>query len=202
LGVLERRRFRRVGGSTELDLDARVIAATNRDLRAEVNTGRFRQDLYHRLAVVVLRLAPLRERREDIPLLVEHFARELGAAGSADAVFGADQLAAWQKHPWPGNIRELRNAVEAALVVGPQLPGEDAPGPLHGVPDGVPGSGPEDAPLLPYKDQRAAVVRDFEHGYLVRLMAQAAGNVSHAARIAKMDRSHLIDLLHRHNLKD
>jgi DNA-binding NtrC family response regulator len=209
LGVLERRRFRRVGGSAELDLDARVIAATNRDLRAEVNTGRFRQDLYHRLAVVVLRLAPLRERREDIPVLVEHFARELGAAGGIDEVFGADQLARWQKHPWPGNVRELRNAVEAALVVGPQPTGDSAPGPVGpGLAPLVPGPPPglwsddADQPILPYKDQRAAVVRDFERAYLGRLMAQAAGNVSHAARLAKMDRSHLIDLLHRHGLKD
>jgi DNA-binding NtrC family response regulator len=204
LGVLERRRFRRVGGSTDLDLEARVIAATNRDLRAEVNTGRFRQDLYHRLAVVVLRLVPLRERREDIPLLVEHFARELGAAGTIEELFGAEQLAAWHKHPWPGNIRELRNAVEAALVVGPQPLGGEPAAPAPVAPGSAPGSPSDgdDQPLLPYKDQRAAVVRDFEHAYLVRLMAQAAGNVSHAARIAKMDRSHLIDLLHRHGLKD
>jgi DNA-binding NtrC family response regulator len=202
LGVLERRRFRRVGGSADLDLEARVIAATNRDLRAEVNTGRFRQDLYHRLAVVVLRLAPLRERREDIPLLVEHFARELGAAGTIDEVFGADQLARWQKHPWPGNIRELRNAVEAALVVGPQpLISELAPPPAAATGSAPRPVGDPGEPLPPYKDQRAAVVRDFEHGYLVHLMALAGGNVSHAARIARMDRSHLIDLLHRHGLK-
>jgi DNA-binding NtrC family response regulator len=202
LGVLERRRFRRVGGSTDLDLEARVIAATNRDLRAEVNTGRFRQDLYHRLAVVVLRLAPLRERREDIPVLIEHFARELGAVGPIATLFGADQLAGWQRHPWQGNIRELRNAVEAALVVGPQPDSTDPAAwssthaPSSGF-DGDPGG-----PLLPYKDQRAAVVRDFERAYLTRLMAQAGGNVSQAARIAKMDRSHLIDLLHRHGLKE
>jgi DNA-binding NtrC family response regulator len=206
LGVLERRRFRRVGGSSELDLEARVIAATNRDLRAEVNTGRFRQDLYHRLAVVVLRLAPLRERPEDIPVLIEHFARELGAAGAIEDVFGADQLARWQKHPWPGNVRELRNAVEAALVVGPQpTAGDLAPGPAGpALAPVAPGFAVDDAdqPILPYKDQRAAVVRDFERAYLARLMAQAAGNVSHAARLAKMDRSHLIDLLHRHGLKD
>jgi DNA-binding NtrC family response regulator len=202
LGVLERRRFRRVGGSTDLDLEARVIAATNRDLRAEVNNGRFRQDLYHRLAVVVLRLAPLRERREDIPILIEHFARELGAVGSIESVFGAEQLACWQKHPWPGNIRELRNAVEAALVVGPQLHrDEPAPAAPAAAEPGALGGDP-DAPLSPYKDQRAAVVRDFERAYLTRLMAQAAGNVSQAARIAKMDRSHLIDLLHRHGLKE
>ena len=206
LGVLERRRFRRVGGSSELDLEARVIAATNRDLRAEVNTGRFRQDLYHRLAVVVLRLAPLRERREDIPLLVEHFARELGASGSIEDVFGADQLARWHKHPWPGNVRELRNAVEAALVVGPQ-PASDPVTAAPGGPGQAEGGGaalgfPDGEPLPPYKDQRAAVVREFERAYLGRLMAQAAGNVSAAARIARMDRSHLIDLLHRHGLKD
>jgi len=190
LGVLERRRFRRVGGSVDLDVAARVIAATNRDLRAEVAAGRFREDLYHRLAVVVVRPAPLRERRDDIPLLVEHFARQLGAIGPIEAVFGAMQLARWQHHAWPGNVRELRNAVESALVVGAQPPDELA----------APASPVER--LLPYKDQRAAVIRDFEHGYLVRLMAEAAGNVSHAARIAKMDRSHLIDLLHRHGLKD
>jgi DNA-binding NtrC family response regulator len=201
LGVLERKRFRRVGGSTDLDLDARVIAATNRDLRAEVNNGRFRQDLYHRLAVVVLRLAPLRERREDIALLVEHFARDLGAVGPVESVFGAEQLACWQKHPWPGNIRELRNAVEAALVVGPQ-PHDDDPAPGPPPPASSSLAGDPDAPLLPYKDQRAAVVREFERAYLTRLMAQAGGNVSQAARIAKMDRSHLIDLLHRHGLKD
>ena len=188
LGVLERRRFRRVGGAAELELAGRIIAATNRDLRAEVNNGRFRHDLYHRLAVVVLRLPPLRERREDILPLAEHFARELGAAGSLEAVFGPDTIARWQKHPWPGNVRELRNAVEAALVVGPSF--EDSP---HDP------SSP--TPLVAYKDARASVVREFELGYLTRLLSDAGGNVSLAARTAKMDRSHLIDLLRRHGLK-
>ena len=190
LGVLERRRFRRVGGSTEIDVNARVVAATNRDLRAEVNNGRFRHDLYHRLAVVVLRLPPLRERRDDIVPLVEHFARDLGALEPVEQTFGAETLARWQRHPWPGNVRELRNAVEAALVVGPgaytELP--------------VAGS-PAEAGLPPYKDARNAVVRDFEREYLARLLADAKGNVSQAARTAKMDRSHLIDLLQRHGLK-
>jgi DNA-binding NtrC family response regulator len=198
LGVLERRRFRRVGGTSEIEIGARVIAATNRDLRAEVNTGRFRHDLYHRLAVVVLRLPPLRDRREDILPLVEHFARELGADGPIQTVFPTDTLARWQRHPWPGNIRELRNAVEAALVVGPTAHAE----PLLPAPRDDDGESSDTGPLLPYKDARAAVVRKFERGYLVRLMAQAGGNVSAAARVAKMDRSHLIDLLHRHGLKD
>ena len=190
LGVLERRRIRRVGGTAEIEVGARVIAATNRDLRAEVNTARFRHDLYHRLAVVVLRIPPLRDRRDDIPLLVEHFAHELGAAGSIEALFGSELLARWQKHPWPGNVRELRNAVEAALVVGPPA---DASGELPAAADG---------PLPTYKDARAQVVGEFERGYLTRLMAEANGNVSLAARTARMDRSHLIDLLQRHGLKE
>jgi DNA-binding NtrC family response regulator len=193
LGVLERRRFRRVGGSQEIELDARVIAATNRDLRAEVNNNRFRHDLYHRLAVVVLRLPPLRERREDIMPLVEHFARELGATEALEHVFGAETLARWVRHPWPGNVRELRNAVEAALVVGPHAYTDHAlesPSTTTG------------GPLPPYKDARASIVRDFERDYLTRLLADANGNVSQAARAAKMDRSHLIDLLHRHGLKE
>jgi DNA-binding NtrC family response regulator len=192
LGVLERKRFRRVGGSAEIEHNARVIAATNRDLRTEVNAGRFRHDLYHRLAVVVLRLPPLRERRDDVLMLVEHFARELGVDGPIENVFDAETLARWQRHPWPGNVRELRNAVEAAIVVGVSPMGaesgsSDAPGGL--------------APLPPYKDERARVVGDFERAYLTRLMADAKGNVSQAARIAKMDRSHLIDMLRRHDLK-
>ncbi len=192
LGVLERRRFRRVGGTQEIEVGARVIAATNRDLRAEVNSGRFRHDLYHRLAVVVLRLPPLRERREDILPLVRHFARDLGATEPVETLFGADTLARWERHPWPGNIRELRNAVEAALVVGPTGSYEHLPAVAHSPSE----------PLQPYKDARAAVVREFERGYLERLLAEANGNVSQAARAAKMDRSHLIDLLHRHGLKD
>jgi DNA-binding NtrC family response regulator len=187
LGVLERRRFRRVGGSAEVELGARVIAATNRDLRAEVNNGRFRHDLYHRLAVVVLRLPPLRERREEIPLLVEHFARELGVEGAIEDTFSAEVMARWQRHPWPGNVRELRNAVESALVVGPAMFDEAVAAAADG--------------LGAYKDARAAHVREFELAYLTRLMADAEGNVSKAARLAKMDRSHLIDLLQRHGLK-
>jgi len=192
LGVLERRRFRRVGGTSEVELGARVIAATNRDLRAEVNNGRFRHDLYHRLAVVVLRLLPLRERREDIPPLVEHFARELGATGPIEQIFSPDVLARWQRHPWPGNVRELRNAVEAALIVGINQTGEVAA--IQAV--------DEQPPLPAYKDARASVVSHFERQYLTRLMAESNGNVSAAARAARMDRSHLIDLLHRHGLKD
>ena len=138
----------------------------------------------------MLRLPPLRERRDDILPLVEHFARDLGSVGPIESVFGTETLARWQRHPWPGNIRELRNAVESALVVGPGSSNDTGSS-----------ASSTDGELGAYKDARAEVVRDFEHGYLSRLVAVASGNVSQAARIAKMDRSHLIDLLHRHGLK-
>jgi len=190
LGVLERRRFRRVGGSTDLELRARVVAATNRDLRIEVNHGRFRPDLYHRLAVVTLRLPPLRERPDDIPLLVAHFAHELGAAGDPEQLFGAERLARWKRRPWPGNVRELRNAVEAAVVVGHEPAEWTEPGPPA-----------EPAALAPYKHARATNVAAFEQAYITQLMAAADGNVSRAARLGQMDRSYLLDLLQRHKLR-
>ncbi|MEO8703686.1 MAG: sigma 54-interacting transcriptional regulator [Kofleriaceae bacterium] len=188
LGVLERKRFRRVGGTAELELGARVIAATNRDLRAEVNNGRFRHDLYHRLAVIVLRLPPLRERPDDILPLIRHFTTELGATGEIQTLFSADVLAAWHRRPWWGNVRELRNAVEAALVIGPGAESEEALASRD--------------EIVRYKDARATVVRDFERTYLERIIKAAGGNVAQAARLAQMDRSHLIDLVARHGLKD
>jgi DNA-binding NtrC family response regulator len=187
LGVLERRRFRRVGGSDEISLDVRVLAATHRDLRAEVNAGRFRLDLYYRLAVVVLQIPPLRERPEDIPALVDHFLAELGSNATSDGVFGATGLAELAARPWPGNVRELRNVVESRLVLGPD--DEPPPAPAPG------------GPALPYKQARAAVTTEFERTYLTQLLAEAQNNVSRAARISQMDRSHLIELLHKHRLR-
>jgi DNA-binding NtrC family response regulator len=213
LGVLERKRYRRVGGQAELTVDARVIAATHRDLRAGVNGGTFRLDLYYRLAVVVLRLPPLRERAEDIPLLVDHFVRELGYVGSGEELLGAEVMAMLARQSWPGNVRELRNAVEAMLLMG------DAHDLGSALDAGVPGRGGEaggggagagaeaaeaaEAAELerPYKEARAEVTRAFEERYLRRLIERAEGNVSKAARLAQMDRSHLIELLRRHQIR-
>jgi len=115
---LQERRFRRVGGTDELEADIRVIAATNRDLGRAVADGRFREDLYYRLNVISVRLLPLRERREDIPLLAQHFvgkyARQMGkpVRGLSPAA-----LASLERHQWPGNIRELENAIERATAL-------------------------------------------------------------------------------------
>ncbi len=194
LGALERRRFRRVGGREEVPVDVRVVSATHRDLRAEVNAGTFRLDLYYRIAVVVLRVPALRERIEDVPLLVEHFLREAGHEDEARTVVSDDAMSALCAHSWPGNVRELRNVVEAMVVMGETPPLEDAPG-QDGIDlvDRVLG--------LSYKDARSRVLGDFEHRYLARLLERASGNVSEAARIARMDRTYLIKLLARHGLK-
>ncbi|MEZ4362032.1 MAG: sigma 54-interacting transcriptional regulator [Kofleriaceae bacterium] len=194
LGVLERKRFRRVGGQSELTMDARVIAATHRDLRAGVNGGAFRLDLYYRLAVVVLRLPPLRERPEDLPVLVDHFVRELGYEGSGVDLLGGPAMATLSKQAWPGNVRELRNAVESMLLMGTSHEFGGGAAGAGGV-DGDPGL------ELPYKEARAEVTRAFEERYLRSLLTRADGNVSKAARIAQMDRSHLIELLRRHQLR-
>jgi DNA-binding NtrC family response regulator len=193
LGALERRKFRRVGGNADISVDVRVVSATNRDLRAEVNAGTFRLDLYYRLAVVELRLPPLRERLDDIPLLVEHFLRECGHDGPVSGVIPLETMEALRTHRWPGNLRELRNWVEATVAMGeaPDLFARE------------PGATASEASVLglPYKAARNAVLERFEAEYLARLLADTHGNVSLAARRAQMDRSYLIKLLQRHRLK-
>jgi len=118
LRVLEERVVRRLGGSREIPVDVRLVAATNRDLSLESESGRFRQDLFFRLAVVVVNLSPLRERPEDIPLLARHFATRLAARHRVPVPeLTGDAVAALAAHQWPGNVRELRNVLERAVVV-------------------------------------------------------------------------------------
>ena len=194
LGVLERGRFKRVGGRAEIAVDVRVVSATNRDLRAEVNAGSFRLDLYYRIAVVCLAVPPLRDHAEDIPVLVEHFLRECGHDGRVEDVVAPETLHSWMQHRWPGNVRELRNLVEATLAMGESPPLVDSPAPASGDPF---------AALLPlaYKQARAQLLHEFEERYLTHLLERSGGNVSKAAREARMDRSHLIELLQRHGKK-
>ena len=127
LRVLEQREIKRVGGDRTIKVDVRVLAATNRDLRAEVNAGNFREDLYFRLSVVHAELPPLRERPEDIPLIAQHFLREVGSRRGLPLSFGQDAMNAMMAYTWPGNVRELRNVVEraAALSDGPVITRSD-----------------------------------------------------------------------------
>jgi DNA-binding NtrC family response regulator len=189
LGVIERRRFVRVGGSTELAVDVRVLAATNRDLRAEVNAGSFRADLYYRLAVARLLVPPLRDRAADLEPLIGRFVEVITGSPGANPLAGA--MEALRRHRFPGNVRELRNLVEAVLVLGRiDLDGHAAAP--------APGAAAE---LLPYKDARAAALAAFEADYLRHLLDAAGGNVSEAARRARMDRPYLSTLLKKHGLR-
>jgi len=194
LGVLERKTFRRVGGTDTVTVDVRVVSATHRDLRAEVNSGAFRLDLFYRLAVVKLEVPALRERADDIPLLVEHFLKEAGHDGPVEDLISPRAMESLKAHYWPGNVRELRNLVEATLAMGEPPPLE--PG----------GAAPASSPMAAldtrsYKDARAAALAEFEKRYLGGLIDRSKGNVSEASRLARMDRSHLIELLKKHGLK-
>jgi DNA-binding NtrC family response regulator len=200
LGALERRQFRRVGGTRPLTVDVRVVSATHRDLRAAINANTFRLDLYYRLAVVTLRVPPLRDRLDDVPLLVEHFLRSIGHAGSATDLFSEDTMEALRAHHWPGNVRELRNLVEATVAMG------EAPELFDAGTATTAGSDGSAIPIaqalaLPYKEARAAVLHEFERRYLTRLLEASGGNVAQAARAARMDRSYLFQLLRRHDVR-
>ncbi len=199
LGVLERQRFTRVGGAEPVDVDVRVLGATHRDLRGEVNSGGFRADLYYRLAVARIVIPPLRDRLDDLEPLVASLAERFTGIGGGSGVVGDHPLAhvmeALRRQRWPGNVRELRNVVEAAIVLG-ELPDGAEPPPLAMA---VPSS-PGDV-LASYREAKAAAIADFERGYLTELIGRAGGNVSAAARLANMDRPYLIQLLRRHELK-
>lgn len=193
LGVLERRRFKRVGGVRERNVDVRVIAATHRDLRKATNVGTFRADLYFRLAVARVEIPALRERPEDIAPLVRRFAEQLTGDPRAQP-FDRQTLAALEAHPWSGNVRELRNVVESAVALGSVVL-EQEPGAQP-----VATSAPE-LFGLPYREARAQAVASFERGYLRALTEACGGNASEAARRARMDRPYLLSLLRKHNLR-
>jgi two-component system response regulator GlrR len=199
LRALEERSIQRVGSVEPLKLDVRVIAATNRDLRQEVNRGAFRSDLYYRLNTVKIRIPPLRERRDDIPLLIAHFHEQL---------VGAEELppglvSALASGDWPGNVRELRSAIERAVLVG------DGDLTLWDEIAGSPGASPENAPSateelfdadLSFRTNKARAVARWERAYLHEIIRRHDGNLSRAARGARMDRNHLRELLMRHGV--
>ena len=119
LRALQESVITRVGADKDIKVDVRVIAATNKDLRKEIEEGRFREDLYHRLAVILIKVPSLNERRDDIPLLIEHFTKKIAEEnGSAQKTFSADALILLKEYDWTGNIRELRNVVERLIILG------------------------------------------------------------------------------------
>ncbi|HEX2571776.1 MAG TPA: sigma 54-interacting transcriptional regulator [Polyangia bacterium] len=197
LRALERREVKKVGQNRYVPVDVRVVAATNRNLRSEVNARRFRSDLYYRLAVLEVRLPPLRERGEDLPALVEHILSSLGVAADspeAELVHSPEFLAELGRHAWPGNVRELRNYVERCLALREAQPIGD-----EGFGEGA--GEPAVDVNLPLKVARERWVAHYERRYLEEILRQQEGNVSAAARAAGVDRIHFYRLLWKHGLK-
>jgi transcriptional regulator with GAF, ATPase, and Fis domain len=210
LRVLETREFRRVGGNKTQAVHVRVIAATKRNLLREVQAGKFREDLYFRLAVVPVTVPPLRGRREDIPLLAQHIldvtsAAEARSTGNAPAPhsLSAETMNALMAHDWPGNVRELRNVLERAVYLSRATGREDLDLVLLGT---ASARASDDTafqfePGKSYRDVRAKYDAEFEKRYVKWLLGRHGGNVSAAARDAKMDRKHLNDMVKKHGLR-
>ncbi len=190
LRVLQDRTFERVGGEETLEADVRLIAATNRDLEEAMRRGAFRSDLYYRLNVIPIHLPPLRERREDIPLLAHHFLHRCGARLGRDFEgFEAGVLETFEHYAWPGNIRELENTIErmAVLARGPRLGREDLPPHLR----------QRAEPVLPAGE---GTLRDLERQRILQVLREAGGNKKRAARLLGIHRSTLYAKLRRYGL--
>ncbi|MBX9989818.1 sigma-54-dependent transcriptional regulator [Phreatobacter oligotrophus] len=194
LRVLVEQSFQRIGGTAKVQVDVRIISATARDIQADITLGRFREDLFHRLAVVPVRVPSLAERREDIPELVEHFVEQLATvSGLPRRRIGDDAMALLQSHDWPGNLRQLRNNIERVLI----LAGGDPeavvtvsmlpPDVGAAAPSMPTGQGGEHLMALPLREAREA----FEREYLAAQINRFGGNISRTAEFIGMERSAL-----------
>jgi DNA-binding NtrC family response regulator len=192
LRVLERRQVKRVGANDYRTVSVRVIAATHVDLEAAVQAGKFRRDLFHRLAVLRVTLPPLRERPEDIPLLIDTML-ELG--GRPPSALSDQTRALLAQYPWPGNVRELRNVVEQVVSLG-----EEALPAMEPLPGGSASKAAGPDLDLPFKEAKEKLIEGFEHDYLKGLIERCEGNISRASREAGIDRVYLRKLLRKHGL--
>ena len=190
LRVLQEQVMEAVGGSTRIRVDARVLAATNKDLPAEIRAGRFREDLYFRLNVVPISVPPLRDRQEDIPLLADHFMAMLAKEyGRRPKTFEPEAMTALQQYSWPGNVRELRNLVERLMIM---VPGDRVAArdisflEASSLAPADPSARPTVAigPLHDARDQ-------FERDYILRALAVQQGNISRTAEMLGIERSNL-----------
>jgi two-component system nitrogen regulation response regulator NtrX len=194
LRVLVDQTFQRVGGSQKVDVDVRIVSSTTRNLESEIAAGKFREDLFHRLSVVPIRVPPLAERREDISVLVDYFMDQISqATGLPKRQIGEDAMAVLQSHDWPGNVRQLRNNVERLMI----LAGGDADAVISAsmlpqdvgamVPNLPNGNGGEHLMGLPLRDAREM----FEREYLRAQINRFGGNISRTAEFVGMERSAL-----------
>ncbi len=188
LRVLESHRFTRLGGTQEIESDFRLVCATNRDLDALVRDDAFREDLYYRIHVFSIDLPPLRERREDIPLLTEHFVDKYAhSMGKLPKQISVEAMELLQSYEWPGNVRELENAIERAMVIG-------ASNRIR----------PEDLPLRVEQETarpRNRSLESLERAHIARVLREESGNVSQTARVLGIDRGTLYNKIKKYGIQ-
>jgi two-component system nitrogen regulation response regulator NtrX len=194
LRVLVDQTFQRQGGTTKVNVDVRIISSTARNLEEEIASGRFREDLYHRLSVVPIRVPPLSERREDIPELIDYFMDQISVAtGLPKRQIGQDAMAVLQSHVWPGNVRQLRNNVERVMILasgGPEviITADMLPQDVGSMVPAMPTSNNGEHIMgLPLREAREV----FERDYLMAQISRFSGNISRTAEFVGMERSAL-----------
>jgi two-component system response regulator HydG len=200
--ALQEKEIRRVGENTPFSVDVRIIAATHRDLKAEVQAGRFREDLFYRLHVFPIRMPALRERREDIPALAAHFLAQHARTSKRDIMgIGNAAMRALVAYSWPGNVRELQNAIERAVVIaaGKELDIRDLPAELRGAQVGALPA--EVLVKMPYREAMETARDRISREYLAVLMREFEGNVTRAAERAGIERESLHRLLKRYGVR-
>jgi DNA-binding NtrC family response regulator len=202
LRALQERQFRRVGGTALTTVDVRVVSATNRDLRASIAAGEFREELFYRVNVIEVALPPLRAREGDVRLLAQSFLKRYGQGRVTS--FEPDALEALEAYRWPGNVRELQNVVEraCALADGALVRRRDLPEYLTRAPDPALAVAALPATDLPLKDAKERWMSVLEANYLRDLLARHGGNISAAAKVAGIDRKTFHRLINKHSLKD
>ena len=192
--ALQDQTFERLGGSARVKVDVRVLSATNKDLHAEIAAGRFREDLFYRLSVVPMKVPSLKERREDVPALGRYFmARSAESAGMPERELSADALAALQAYDWPGNVRQLRNAMDWLLIMAPGGAGDAIRAEM--LPPEIGSRVPVQLQTDPGADVMALPLREardlFETQYLQAQLLRFGGNISRTAQFVGMERSAL-----------
>ncbi len=202
LRVLQEQQFERIGGNQPLSVDVRIIAATNQDLEAMIEQGKFREDLYYRLKVVEIRVPPIRERREDVPLMVQHFIAEACRRFSApEKQLTAEAMRACVEAPWKGNARSLKAAIEQAVILspgaeitaedlfaGPEPDGDHASSPAPGASNHTSATGEGSDLALTFREAKEKFVGDWERDFFVRALRATGGNISRAAERTGMYR--------------
>ena len=205
LRVLEDRRIRRVGSNREIDIDIRLISATNRNIQLMVKEGAFREDLFYRVNTFVIHIPPLRERRDDIPLLAMHFLKRY-TKSTSKAVEGIspEAMTILKAYTWNGNVRELQHIIERAVALATRefIHLHDLPDYLRKEKDGGMDIPPDELPYfdLSFKDAKESMIESFERRYILKLLSAHKGNISHAAEASGIDRRSLHRLLAKHRI--